>query len=147
MEISKCSKIVGFPKIFIKMKNWKTFYEAQTASHLKEIIQPPPNPPTPGKSYYFSGTKYCYIQRYTEIYRHLLSKCFKNEVPGRQEMVQYSVFSDNEQKHVFWKNFKARKAFGFLREHIIFNVKWVKFRKMSEVIWAKLYCKMSDLFG
>ena len=37
---------VEFPKISIKMKNCKTFYEAQTVSRLKEIIQPPPNPPS-----------------------------------------------------------------------------------------------------
>ena len=44
-EVSKCGKIVEFPKISIKMKNWKTFYEAKTASHLKKIIQSPPNLP------------------------------------------------------------------------------------------------------
>ena len=30
-------------KIWIKIKNCKTFYEAHTANHLKEIIQLPPN--------------------------------------------------------------------------------------------------------
>ena len=33
-----------------------------------------------------------------------------------------------------------------LQEQIILNVKWVEIRKMSEVLWSKLYCKMSDLF-
>ena len=32
-------------------------------------------------------------------------------------------------------------------EHVIFNFKRVEIFKMSEVFWAKLYCKMSDLFG
>ena len=37
-----------FQKISIKIKNFKTFYEAQSASCLKEIIQHLPNPqPTP----------------------------------------------------------------------------------------------------
>ena len=36
MEVSKCRKIVEFPKISIKMKNFKTFDKDQTASHLKE---------------------------------------------------------------------------------------------------------------
>ena len=46
-EGSKCWQIVGFQKISIKIKNCKIFYEAQTASCFKEIIQPPPtsNPP------------------------------------------------------------------------------------------------------
>ena len=44
-------------------------------------------------------------------------------------------------KFVKWDRFLA-----VLREHIIFNIKWVEVRKMSEVFWAKLYCTMSDLF-
>ena len=40
MDVSKRWKMVEFPKISIKMKNFKTFYEAQTATRLKEIIQP-----------------------------------------------------------------------------------------------------------
>ena len=41
----KMLKIVEFSKISIKTKNFKIFYKAQTANHLKEIIQPPPIPP------------------------------------------------------------------------------------------------------
>ena len=33
--------------MLINMKNFKTFYEVQTASHPKEIIQPPHQPPPP----------------------------------------------------------------------------------------------------
>ena len=40
MDVSKRWKMVEFPKISIKMKNFKTFYEAQTAKRLKEIFQP-----------------------------------------------------------------------------------------------------------
>ena len=44
MEVSKCWKIVQFPKISIKMKKFQTFYELKTVSHLKKIILPhPPN--------------------------------------------------------------------------------------------------------
>ena len=32
---------IKFRKIFIKMKNLKTFFEAQTASRLNEIVQSP----------------------------------------------------------------------------------------------------------
>ena len=32
------------------MKNCKTLYEAQTASRIKETIQPPPNPPPSDKT-------------------------------------------------------------------------------------------------
>ena len=40
----KMLKIIQFSKTSIKTKNCKTFYKAQTASHLKEIIQSPPLP-------------------------------------------------------------------------------------------------------
>ena len=38
IEVSKYWKAVEFSKILIKMKNFKTFYETQTASRLQEII-------------------------------------------------------------------------------------------------------------
>ena len=41
---------------------------------------------------------------------------------------------------------KSERFLTVLREHIIFNVKWVDIRKTSEVFWSKLYCKMSDIF-
>ena len=49
--------------------------------------------PTPHqiKSYYVSGTKIL-LRRYTEKYRHLLSKYFKNAVLGRQEMMQCKCY-------------------------------------------------------
>ena len=105
--------MLKFQKILIKMKNYKIPYEAQRLSCLKEIIQPPPNPqPTPHqiKSYYVFGTK-IFLWRYTEIYRHLLSKCFKNAVLWRQEMMQSKCFFDTKQKYVCWKICKVRKVF------------------------------------
>ena len=39
MEVSKDWNIAEFPKILTKMKNCKTFCEAQTVSRLKQIIQ------------------------------------------------------------------------------------------------------------
>ena len=130
MEVPKCSKIVEFPKIFIKMKNCKTFYEAQTASHLKEIIQLSPNLPAPDKILLLLWNK----NFLTEIYRNIQTFAFKvlqecSSWASRNGAVQIFFL----EKHV-------------LREHIIFNVKWVEVRKMSEIFWAKLYCKMCDLF-
>ena len=67
------------------MKNCKTFYDTQTASRLQEIIQPSPNPP-PSDKMLLSLWKNIFLRRYTEIYRRLLSKYFKNAVLGRQAM-------------------------------------------------------------
>ena len=90
MEVSKCWRVVEFPKISIKMKNCKIFYEAQRANRLKEVIKPLPYP-LPAKSYYVSRTKII-LPRYTTLYTHLIWKCFKNAVLGLQEMVQRKCF-------------------------------------------------------
>ena len=71
------------------MKNCKIFCKTEATSYLKEVIQLPPPPPPPHptpyqiKPCYVSGTK-DFLRRYIEIYKHLLSKCFKNVVRGRQ---------------------------------------------------------------
>ena len=56
MEVSKCWKTVEFPKILIKMKNFKRLYEAQTVNRLNEIIEPL----NKIKASYVSGTKFSY---------------------------------------------------------------------------------------
>ena len=147
MEVTKCWKIVEFPKI--KMK---------TASHLKEIIQiiqlpPNPNPPPPIwpplpeplphptltphqiKSYYVSGIN-IFLRRYTQIYRHLLFKKWCSE----------NVFLAPSWNMFAGKFVKSERFLAVLREHIVFNVKWVEVHKMSGYFWPKLYCKRSDLF-
>ena len=56
------------------MKNCKTFYEAQTANHLKEITQPPPtHPPPPGKILLRLWNK----NFLKEIYRNIQTFAFK----------------------------------------------------------------------
>ena len=134
----KCWKIVQFPKISIKIKTYKTFYEAQTASPLPNPT-PHPTPPNQIKAYYVSG-KNIFLRRRTEIYRHLLSKCFENAVLGLLEMVQCKCFSWHHKmftgKFVKWERILA--VLAVLREHIFFNVEWVGVGKMSELFWAKL---------
>ena len=46
-------------------------------------------------------------------------------------------------KFVNWESLFCLALFW---EHFIFNFKRVDIRKMSEVIWVKMYCKMGDLF-
>ena len=96
----------------IKTKNCKTLYEVQTASHLKEIFQSPPPQPTPHqiKSYYVSGTKIL-LRRYTEIYRHLLSKYFKDAVLGRQEMMQCKCYFLHQTETCLLENLWNQKGF------------------------------------
>ena len=118
--------MVEFPKFSIKMKNCKTFCEAQTASRFKKIIQPPPthNPTLPQiKSSCISGTK-VFFRRYAEIYRHLLSKCFQNAVLRRQEMVQCKRYFWHQTEPIFARKLvKSDRVLAVLREHTVFNVK------------------------
>ena len=111
MEVSNCWKMVEFPKSSVKIKNCKTFYEGQTGNHVKEIIQPLHHPsPQSDKSYYSSGTK-SFLRKYTEIYKHLLSRCFKNTVLGRPEMMQYKSFFWHQTEKCWLENLKSEKGF------------------------------------
>ena len=113
MEVSKCWKVLEFHQISIKMKNCKTFYEAQTAICFKEIIQPPPIPNPPPIRYNLATSleqKFSYgdIQKYTDI-------CFQSATRmqffGVKKWCSPNVFSDTKQKHVCWKICKVRKVF------------------------------------
>ena len=128
------------------MKNCKTFYETQTASCLKEIIQPPPTPITPDKILLHLWNK-SFLR---EIYRNIQTFAFKvlqesSSWASGNGAVQMIFLTPNRNifagKFVNWESFLA-----VFWEHVIFNFKRVEIRKMSEVFWAKLYCKMSDLF-
>ena len=41
---------------------------------------------------------------------------------------------------------KSESFLTVLWEHVIFNVNWVEVRKMTKILWAKLYYKTTDLF-
>ena len=90
LKVSKYWKIVELRKISINLKNCKSFHETQTASRFKKIIQPLPTPYTSTSGHVFVAN--IFSGRFTEIYKHLLSKCFKKVVLGRQEMVQCKCF-------------------------------------------------------
>ena len=119
-------KIVEFPKISIKLKNFKTLYESQTAICLKRIVQPSTHPRTPTphqiKTFCVSVTK-IFERRFTGIYRYLLSKCSENAVFGLPKIVQCKCF--------FWH--RSETFLVVLREYIFYNIECVEVRKMSEV--------------
>ena len=121
MEVSKCWKITELPKDSLKMKNCKTRYKAQTASRLKEVIEPPPTHSHQINPHNVVGIK-IFLRRYTEIYRHLLSKCFKNVALGRQEMVQCKCFFWHQTETCAGKFAKSEMFSAVLSEHISFNV-------------------------
>ena len=74
MEVWKCWQIVEFPEISIKIKNFKTFYETQTASRLNELFSlslslPPSAAPltSPDKSLLRLCNKYFLMEIYINI--------------------------------------------------------------------------------
>ena len=146
MKVPKYWKIMEFPKISIKIKNYKTFYKSQTTSCLKEIIQPPPTPISPDKILLRLWNK-TFLR---EIYRNIQTFAFKvlqesSSWASGNGAVQMFFLTPNRNifagKCVNWLSFLA-----VFWEHFIFNFKRVVTRKMIVVIWAKLYCKMSDIF-
>ena len=68
------------------MKNCKRCCEAQTASQIKSY-------------YVFTTNKF--LWRYTEVHRHVLSKCFENAVIERHEMVQCKCFLPIQNRGMF----------------------------------------------
>ena len=110
-------------------------YEVQTVNHLKEIIQPYPFHILSDKISLHLWNK----NFLREIYRNIQVSAFKKWCCANN-------FFGTKQKHVCSKTCKVRNIFVAFREHIIFNAKWVEVRNMTEVFWAKLYCKMSDFF-
>ena len=112
MKVLKYWKIVEFQKISIKVKNCKTFYETQTASPLKEIIQPPPTPHTTVENLARS-LKQNFLR---EIYRNIQTFDFtvfqeSSSWASGNDAVQM-FFSDTKQKHVCSKICRLRKFFS-----------------------------------
>ena len=140
MEVSKCWKTVELQKNPIKMKNCKTLYEDQTASCLKRNYSTSSQPIPIRQTLLFL----------TEIYRKTQTFAFKvlqecGSWASRNREVQMSFLTPN--RNLFAGIFvKSERFLAVLREYIAFNINWVEIRKMSEVFWVKLYCKMSEFF-
>ena len=130
------------------MKNWKIFYEAQTQqrSALRKLFNL--SPLQPDKNLITSlEQKFSYGDIATEIYRHLLSKCFKNAVLGPQEMVECKCFFWHQTKKCLLEKLRSGKRFWLCWRSILFSVSSeLRFVKSVRFSWAKLYCKMSNLF-
>ena len=78
------------------MKNCKTFYEAQTVSYLKEIIQPLPNPPP---IIYYLTTSLEQRVSYKDIQKYI-GICFQSvsrmQLLGVKKWCSAKVFFDNK---------------------------------------------------
>ena len=113
------------------------FWVPQTTICLKEIIQPSTTDWL--KRFLFLEQKFLNgdLQEYTNI-------CFPSALPlgmrTYSSWMSADVFSDTNQKHVF-------ACCCVWQECIFYNVELFEVYKMSEVFWAKKYCKMRDIFA
>ena len=74
------------------------------------------------------------------------SECFKNGVPGRLEIVHCKCFFLTQTRNMFAGKSVKWVMFLVVLLDIFYNVEWTEYRKMNKVLWAKVYCKMRDLF-
>ena len=127
---------MNFEKFHLKSKIVKHFTRPKQRAALRKLF-----------SLHQSPLKQNFLR---EIYRNIQTFAFKvlqesSSWASGNGAVQMFFLTPNRNmfagKFVNWESFLA-----VFWEHIIFNFKRVEIRKMSEVFWAKLYCKMSDLF-
>ena len=107
------------------MKNCKTFYETQTASHVKEIVQIPPplSPPHQIKVYYVSGTKIFLwrYKKYTDICFQSASRMQFLECSSRASRngaVQMFFLTRSD---VCWEICKVKKVSGCVARAYFFQ--------------------------
>ena len=130
----------------------KHFARLKQRTALRNLFSlPPPAPPShplPNKtsSHLTRSLKKIFLRRYIEIYRHLLSKYFKNAVLGRQEMVQCKYFFWHQTETCLLENLLSQEEFRLCCGSILLSmsselrfVKWVSF-------FERNCCKMCDLF-
>ena len=105
------------------MKNCKLFYDAQTMSRLKEIIQPPATHPPSDKILLRLLNK----NMFTEIYRNIQTFVFKElqewdlwaSINGAVQM----LFLKPSRNMFAEKCVKSERVLAVLRKHIVFNGK------------------------
>ena len=102
------------------MKNCKTFYEAQNAISLQEIIQPSPKPPSSEKMFLRLWEK-IFLQTYTESTNICFQSISKMQFLRVKKWCSANVFSDTKHKQVCWKLLKVRKVFGCIARAYYFQ--------------------------
>ena len=138
---------MNFEKFQLKWKIVKHFTRPKQRAALRKLFSLHQSPIPPDKILLNIWNK----NFLTEIYRNIQTFAFKVLQEGSSWLsgngaVQIIFLTPNRNiftgKFVNWGSFLAK-----FWEHVTFSFKRIGIRQMSEVFWAKLYCKMSDLFG
>ena len=139
-------KQLNFRKLQLKRKIVKHFMSPKQRAVIRKLFSSPPNPLSADKIWLCLWNK----NLFTEIYKSIQTFAFKvlqecGSWASRNREVQMSFLTPN--RNLFAGIFvKSERFLAVLREYIAFNINWVEIRKMSEVFWVKLYCKMSEFF-
>ena len=137
---------MNFEKFQLKWKIVKHFTRPKQQAALRRLFSlfQPPIPPD-------------------KILLRLWSKNFLREIYRNKQTFAFKVLQESSSwgsgngavqmflltpsRNMFPRKFENWESFlALFWEHIIFNFKRNEIRKMSVDFWAKLYCKMSDLF-
>ena len=139
-SIKMLKKKLNLEELKLKWKIVKDFTRPKKRAASMKLFSLPPTQHPPDKI-----LLRLFLRIYTEINGHWLWKCFRIAVLGVKKRWSANVFSDTKQKHVCWEILVNSERFWLYCKTILFSM-WVEVRKMSEVFWAKMYCKISDLF-
>ena len=140
-DIEMLKKSLIFKNFNFKWNIVKHFARHKKWAALRKLFSLLPTQPSSDKIFLRLQNKYFY----KEIYRNIQTFAFKvlqecSSWASRNGAVQISFLTLHKNMSA-GKFVKSERFLAVLQEHIIFNVKWVEVRKMSEVFWAKLYCK------
>ena len=129
----------------LKWKSVKHFMRPKQRPVLRKLFSLVSIHSPPDKILLYLWNKNFLTQIYRNIYGHLLSKCFKNAVIERPETVPCKCFFGHQTAKSL-QFVKSERFLIVLPEHFMFNIKWVEVCKISEIFWAKMYCKTSHHF-
>ena len=160
-KYSNCWKIVEFLRISIKIKNYKTFYEAQTANRLKKIeetVQSPPPPISPDKILLFLlflWNKHFLREIHRNIQKYAL-KVLQDCISwaSRNGAVQMSFVTSSRHQTCLQGNLWSEKGFWHFFGSILFSmwselrfVKWVRFFEQNCIVkWVISFSLVFVLF-
>ena len=128
---------------------WVPFYDPL----IRKLFSLPPTHNQQIKSYVVSGTK-IFLRRYTEIHRHFLSKCFKNEFLGSHEIVQCKCFFWHQTEICLLEYLYIQKVFWLCCGRILLSmsselrfVKWVRFFEWNCIVkWVNFFASFCGLW-
>ena len=111
---------------------------------LKKLFSLPPTPDPQDKILRCLWDKHFLTKICRNIQIFFFKELQERSSLGCQEMAECKCFFLTHQRNMFAGNFVKWEGFLVVfQEHLIFNVKWIELHKMSEVFWAKLYCKVT----